>query len=113
MSGASAYSNRLNWAVLPGLCLVIAAMATLPVAADGHADPEASTGSSNVLVNGRPALRAGDAPATESGAPGDASPSVFINGKPAAVGGQCPNGQPPTASPDVFVNGKPALFCGG
>ena len=89
------------------------AFAGITWAASAVADDSATTGSPDVIINGRPAQRLGDQNGAENGAPGDASSNVFINGKPAAIGGKCPDGTPPTPSPNVFVDGKPALLCGG
>jgi uncharacterized Zn-binding protein involved in type VI secretion len=104
-------SIRKYWAIL--LC----AAAAITLMSSGHAGagevgpPGAAAGSESVLINGRPAQRLGDQAGGEDGAPGDASSNVLINGKPAAVGGRCPNGAAPTPSPNVFINGKAALLC--
>jgi uncharacterized Zn-binding protein involved in type VI secretion len=66
----------------------------------------ATSGSADVLINGKPAQRAGDAPGEAEAR--DGSPDVLINGKPAMTGG-CPPGSLPTTSPNVFINGKPAV----
>jgi uncharacterized Zn-binding protein involved in type VI secretion len=70
-------------------------------------------GSSNVLVGGKPAARAGDD--TSNGGPVvEGSPNVFINGKPAAIlsGRTGCGGVVIGGSSNVFVNGKP-LATGG
>lgn len=93
----------------------VAAVMGLPVRAQtpsGDAPPPAAaSGSESVLINGKPALRAGD-----SGADGrivvEGSPNVFINGKPAAIvggGSGCGGG---AGSSNVFINGKPAARVG-
>ncbi len=83
---------------------------TLAVASAGHAAEPASAatsgGSVTTIVNGKPAERAGDR-VDGSGVPAETSPNVFIDGKPAAIGGTCPDGTS-SASPNVFINGKPA-----
>jgi uncharacterized Zn-binding protein involved in type VI secretion len=88
---------------------VMLAAATLALASAAHATepatPAASGGSPDVIVNGKPAERAGDRVGA-NGAPAESSPNVFINGKPAAIGGACPDGTS-SASPNVFINGKP------
>lgn len=65
--------------------------------------PEAptATGSESVIVNGKPAKRAGDIPGAIF------SPDVFVNGQPVIVG--CSEGTP-VLSPNVFVNGKPKIL---
>jgi uncharacterized Zn-binding protein involved in type VI secretion len=69
--------------------------------------PAAATGSADVLIDGKPAQRAGD-PSGAAEAP-QGSPDVLINGKPAMTGGGCPPGSVPITSPNVFINGKPAV----
>jgi hypothetical protein len=63
--------------------------------------PGGSAGSPDVLVEGKPAQRAGDQ-VNPNGLPPETSSNVFVNGKPVAIG-NCPNGH----SDSVFVNGKP------
>ncbi len=62
---------------------------TLALAGTAHAaepaTPATSGGSPDVIVNGKPAERAGDRPAA-TGMPAETSPNVFINGKPASIG---------------------------
>jgi len=84
------------------------AAAALAFAAIGHAaEPGATSGgSATTIVNGKPAERAGDR-VDPNGLPAESSSNVFIDGKPAAIGGTCPDGTS-SASPNVFINGKPA-----
>jgi uncharacterized Zn-binding protein involved in type VI secretion len=100
-------------------CLAFWLMAVPPVAAQAPAGNEApatppaapATGSSSVLIDGKPAQRLGDDPTTAApGQPGavEASPNVFIEGKPAVY---CVNGVK-SGSPNVFINGKPAARAG-
>ncbi|MGH1349370.1 MAG: hypothetical protein ACRBBN_00990 [Methyloligellaceae bacterium] len=65
--------------------------------------PENTSGSSDVIVEGQSAKRAGDID------PADAiySTNVFFNGKPAIIG--CRKGIPITAK-SVFINGKPKVL---
>lgn len=70
--------------------------------------PSSATGSTDVLIDGKPAPRAGDLPGDGAAAP-QGSPDVLINGKPAMTGGGCPPGSVPITSPNVFINGKPAV----
>lgn len=70
-------------------------------------------GSSDTLVNGKPAARIGD-DTSNGGAVVEGSSNVFINGKPAAVvGGKngC-GGVVVGGSSNVFVNGKPLATAG-
>src|SRR6516165_12348449 len=72
-----------------------------------------SGGSSDTLVNGKPAARIGD-DTSNGGAVVEGSSNVFINGKPAAVvGGKngC-GGVVVGGSSNVFVNGKPLASAG-
>lgn len=64
-------------------------------------------GSQNVMVNGKPAARQGDA--TTGGALIEGSSNVFINGKPATMTGNrtgC-GGSVTSGGHGVFINGKP------
>ncbi len=81
--------------------ILIALSAPVSWAGDNKA-PNAS-GSSDVIVEGQSAKRAGDID------PADAiySPNVIINGKPAIIG--CRTGIPVTAK-SVFINGKPKVL---
>jgi hypothetical protein len=91
-------SGRTGLPLAAGFLLAFAAFA--PARAADPA-PGGSAGSPDVLVNGKPAQRAGDR-VDPNGLPPETSSNVFINGKPAAIG-NCPNGH----SDSVFVNGKP------
>lgn len=71
--------------------------------------PPSSAGSADVLIDGKPAQRAGDQHG-ETAAPPEGSPDVLINGNPAMTGGGCPAGSVPITSPNVFINGKPAVI---
>lgn len=87
---------------------LVCSVLSLPASAQtGAPAPGASSGGSeSVIVNGKQAERAGDRMAP-NGMPAETSSNVFINGKPAAIGGTCPDGTS-SASPNVFINGKPA-----
>jgi uncharacterized Zn-binding protein involved in type VI secretion len=64
-------------------------------------------GADGVMVNGKPAARAGDT--TTDGAIVEGVPNVFINGKPATVIGNrtgC-GGTVAGGAHGVFINGKP------
>ena len=61
--------------------------AALAFTVAGHAaEPTPSAGSPTTITNGKPAERAGDR-VDASGLPAETSPNVFIDGKPAAIGG--------------------------
>lgn len=64
-----------------------------------------ATGSASVIVEGKPAMRAGDA--SDPGAV-EIVPDVFIEGKPAVV---CKNGTK-SGSASVFIRGKPLARAG-
>jgi uncharacterized Zn-binding protein involved in type VI secretion len=64
-----------------------------------------ATGSTSVIVEGKPAMRAGDA--SDPGAV-EIVPDVFIEGKPAVV---CKNGTK-SGSASVFIHGKPLARAG-
>ena len=78
----------------------------VPTAPAHAAEPANSAGSATTIINGKPAERAGDRVGAD-GRPAETSSNVFIDGKPAAIGGTCPDGTS-SASPNVFINGKPA-----
>ena len=101
------------------LALGAAALASLSLAAPAEdtANPcpsgSVASGSGDVMVEGRPAARAGDA-AGCAGTIAEGSPDVFINGKPAAVQGAktgC-GGKVASGATGVFVNGKPFIIAG-
>jgi len=109
--------------------LAVALLALSPVAvfAEDSANPcpagTVTSGSGNVMVEGKQAARAGDTAgcAGASGTIVQGSPNVFIDGKPAAVQGDqtgC-GGSIVTGASGVFINGKPmarmgdAARCGG
>lgn len=81
-------------------CLIVACQATPAIATDTTA-PSGSTGSGSVLIEGKPARRAGDIPGAII------SPDVMINGQPVIIG--CSEGTP-VLSKSVFVNGKPKIL---
>lgn len=89
-------THRTGLPLAAGFFLALAAFAP-----GQAAEPGGSAGSPDVLVEGKPAQRAGDK-VNPNGLPPETSSNVFINGKPAAIG-NCPNGH----SDSVFVNGKP------
>jgi uncharacterized Zn-binding protein involved in type VI secretion len=100
------------------LTLAVAALASLPLsslAQEPNPCPSSTVtpGSGDVMVEGKPAARAGDG-AGCAGAITEGSPDVFINGKPAAVqGGKtgC-GGKVASGATSVFVNGKPFVIAG-
>lgn len=106
--------------------LAVALLALAPVAAfaGDSANPcpagTVTSGSGDVMVEGKQAARAGDT-AGCAGPIIEGSPDVFINGKPAAVQGDktgC-GGSIVSGASGVFINGKPmarmgdAAGCGG
>jgi uncharacterized Zn-binding protein involved in type VI secretion len=72
-----------------------------------------TSGSDSVMVEGKPAARAGDT-AGCAGTITEGSPDVIIDGKPAAVqGGKTGCGGTMTSgATGVFVNGKPFIIAG-
>jgi hypothetical protein len=90
--------NSSNWLAFPLAAGLVFWLASLAVAQPA---PGGSAGSPDVLIEGKPAQRAGDQ-VTPNGLPPETSSNVFVNGKPVAIG-NCPNGH----SNSVFVNGKP------
>lgn len=92
-------SHRTGLPLAAGFFLALAAFAPGQAAEPA---PGGSAGSPDVLINGKPAQRAGDQ-VNPNGPPPETSSNVFINGKPAVIG-NCPNGH----SDSVFINGKPA-----
>ena len=91
-------SLRLAFAALAFCLTTIAAPA---LATEDQTGTPTATGSESVIVNGKPAKRAGDIPGAIF------SPDVFVNGQPVIVG--CSEGTP-VLSPNVFVNGKPKIL---
>jgi len=94
--------------IIPALALLVLGVA--PAAAQ---TPGVVTGGSNdVMVNGKPAARAGDT--TSDGAIVEGSNNVFINGNPAAVTGGRTNcgGVVVGGGSNVFINGKPMARAG-
>ena len=99
--------------------LAVALLALAPVAAfaGDSANPcpagTVTSGSGDVMVEGKQAARAGDT-AGCAGPIIEGSPDVFINGKPAAVQGDktgC-GGTITSGATGVFVNGKPFVIAG-
>jgi uncharacterized Zn-binding protein involved in type VI secretion len=99
--------------------LAVVLLAAPPLAASAEDSPNpcgASTvtsGSGDVMVEGKQAARAGDS-AGCAGTVIEGSPDVFINGKPAAVQGDrtgC-GGTISSGATGVFVNGKPFVIAG-
>ena len=94
---------------LAGVGVVAATMlaAPLPLHAEDQAKTPTNTtgGASSVIVEGKPAMRAGDA--TDPSAV-EIVPDVFIEGKPAVV---CKNGTK-SGSASVFIHGKPVARAG-
>ena len=72
-----------------------------------------TSGSSNVTVGGKQAVRAGDTTGCGSTVT-EGSSNVLINGKPAAVQGSSTGcgGSIVTGSSGVFINGKPMAAVG-
>jgi len=84
----------------------ILAASPLPLRAEDQAKtPPNASGSSSVIVEGKPAMRAGDV--SDQGAV-EIVPDVFIEGKPAVV---CKNGTK-SGSASVFIHGKPLARAG-
>jgi uncharacterized Zn-binding protein involved in type VI secretion len=99
--------------------LAVALLALSPVAAFAGDAPNpcpagtATSGSGDVMVEGKQAARAGDT-AGCAGPIIEGSPDVFINGKPAAVQGDntgC-GGSIVSGASGVFINGKPMARMG-
>ncbi|MEJ2125678.1 MAG: hypothetical protein P8Y47_12980 [Alphaproteobacteria bacterium] len=106
--------------VLAGLVAVVALVSSaLPLQAQAENQPSTPqntssasgsnganpSGASSVIVEGKPAMRAGDA-----NDPGSVEivPDVFIEGKPAVV---CKNGTK-SGNASVFIHGKPVARAG-
>ena len=102
---------------LKSLAVVLLALSPVAVFADDSANPcpagTVTSGSGDVMVEGKQAARAGD----DAGCAGpiiEGSPDVFINGKPAAVQGDktgC-GGSIVSGASGVFINGKPMARMG-
>ena len=73
----------------------------------GPATGAVSQGSANVLINGLPAGRVGDAESCHAGLVAQGSSGVFINGRPAARAGD------KTTCGAVIVSGSANVFIGG
>ena len=87
----------------PFVAALVAAtvMASQAYASDQPPTPSTQTGSSDVLIEGQQAKRAGDIPGAIF------SPNVIINGQPVITG--CAEGTP-ILSPSVMINGKPKIL---
>ncbi len=102
---------------LKALAVVLLALSPVAVLAGDSANPcpagTVTSGSGDVMVEGKQAARAGDT-AGCAGPIIEGSPDVFINGKPAAVqGGKTGCGGTITSgATGVFVNGKPFVIAG-
>ena len=99
------------------LAIVIVALAPFAALAEDTANPcpsgTVTSGSGDVMVEGRQAARADDT-AGCAGTITEGSPDVFVNGKPAAVQGAktgC-GGTIASGATGVFVNGKPFVIAG-
>ena len=99
------------------LTVALLALAPLAALAEDSTKPcpagAVTSGSSDVMVEGKQAARAGDG-AGCAGTIIEGSPDVFINGKPAAVQGDktgC-GGTIISGVTGVFVNGKPFVIAG-
>ena len=102
---------------LKALAVVLLALAPFAALAEDGANPcpagTVTSGSGDVMVEGKQAARAGDT-AGCAGPIIEGSPDVFINGKPAAVQGDktgC-GGTITSGATGVFVNGKPFVIAG-
>jgi uncharacterized Zn-binding protein involved in type VI secretion len=97
---------------LKALAVVLLALAPFATLAEDSPNPcpagTVTSGSRDVMVEGKQAARAGDA-AGCAGPIIEGSPDVFINGKPAAVqrGRTGCGGTITSGATGVFVNGKP------
>jgi uncharacterized Zn-binding protein involved in type VI secretion len=109
---------------LKALAVVLLALSPFAALAEDARSPcpagTITSGSGDVMVEGKQAARAGDT-AGCAGTIVQGSPDVFINGKPAAVQGDktgC-GGSIVSGASGVFINGKPmagmgdAAGCGG
>jgi uncharacterized Zn-binding protein involved in type VI secretion len=109
---------------LKPLAVALFALAPFATLAEDSANPcpagTVTSGSGDVMVEGKQAARAGDT-AGCAGPIIEGSPDVFINSKPAAVQGDktgC-GGSIVSGASGVFINGKPmarmgdAAGCGG
>jgi uncharacterized Zn-binding protein involved in type VI secretion len=109
---------------LKALAVVLLALSPFAALAEDARSPcpagTITSGSGDVMVEGKQAARAGDT-AGCAGTIVQGSPDVFINGKPAAVQGDktgC-GGSIVSSASGVFINGKPmarmgdAAGCGG
>jgi uncharacterized Zn-binding protein involved in type VI secretion len=101
------------------VAIAVLALVAMPLAALAEDSPKpcgystVTSGSSDVMVEGKAAARAGDT-AGCAGTIIEGSPDVFINGKPAAVQGDktgC-GGTISSEATGVFVNGKPFVIAG-
>jgi uncharacterized Zn-binding protein involved in type VI secretion len=104
-------------ASLKSLAVVLLALSPVAVLAEDGANPcgasTVTSGSGDVMVEGKQAARAGDT-AGCAGPIIEGSPDVFINGKPAAVQGDktgC-GGSIVSGASGVFINGKPMARMG-
>jgi uncharacterized Zn-binding protein involved in type VI secretion len=102
---------------LVGLAIAALSSLWLPARAEDGPNPcpasIVTSGSGDVMVEGKQAARAGDS-AGCAGTITEGSPDVFINGKPAAVqGGKtgC-GGSIVFGATGVFFNGKPFVVAG-
>jgi uncharacterized Zn-binding protein involved in type VI secretion len=102
---------------LKPLAVALLALAPLAALAEDSANRcpagTVTSGSGDVMVEGKQAARAGDT-AGCAGPIIEGSPDVFINGKPAAVQGDktgC-GGTITSGATGVFVNGKPFVIAG-
>jgi uncharacterized Zn-binding protein involved in type VI secretion len=102
---------------LSALAVVLLALAPPATLAEDAPNPcgagTVTSGSGDVVVEGKSAARAGDS-AGCAGTIVQGSPNVFINGKPAAVqGGEtgC-GGSIVSGASGVFINGKPMARVG-
>lgn len=88
--------------------------ASTALAQQGTESPETITGgSADVIVGGKPAVRAGDSSTTGNVVTGG-SANVFINGRPAATAGETTScgGLAVGGNATVIVNGKPLAGSG-
>ena len=93
--------SSMSHQLLSAFALTALLWTTGAQASDQPSAPSGQTGSSDVIVEGQQAKRAGDIPGAIF------SPNVIINGQPVITG--CTQGTP-VFSPSVMINGKPKIL---
>jgi len=92
--------------------LPLLAVVALTALAAAEQPGQITSGTANVMVNGKPAARVGDT--TSDGKIIEGAKGVYINGKPAAVvgsGTDC-GGKATSGASHIFINGKPIARAG-